>query len=335
MLKTLKDAPVSEKRVLLRADLDVPIKDGRVGEDYRLKALLPTLSYLLEKGAMVLVIGHASRPEGKPDPAFSLRPIASYLEELVGKKISFFETINSARQAVGSLGMLENLRFWPGEEKNDPAFAKELAALAELYVNESFAASHRDHASVVGIPKYLPTFAGLRLEEEVKELGVVLEKPDHPLVFVLGGAKTETKSPLVPAFAKISDEVLLGGLLMFDQNLKKIARVTFPVDAIETFDIGPESVKKFAEIIKNAGTVVWNGPMGKWEDSRYATGTRAIAEELATSSAKTIVGGGDTIAALSAFGLLEKMGYVSLGGGAMLEFLAGKELPGLSALGYH
>lgn len=334
MFKTLKDAPVSGKRVLLRADLDVPIKDGRVGEDYRLKALLPTLNYLLEKGAKVLIIGHAGRPEGKPNPVFSLRPVASCFEELVGKKVSFFETIDSARQSSDPLGMLENLRFWPEEEKNDPAFAKELVALADFYVNESFAASHRAHASVVGVSKYLPAFAGLRLEEEVMELGGVLEKPKRPLVFVLGGAKTETKSPLVPAFAKISDEVLLGGLLMFDQNLRKIARVTSPIDAVETFDIGPESVKKFAEIIKNAGTVVWNGPMGKWEDLRYAAGTRSIAEELATSSAKTIVGGGDTIAALSSFGLLKKMSYVSLGGGAMLEFLAGKELPGLKALGY-
>lgn len=335
MLKLLKDAPVSGKRVLLRADLDVPIENGRVGEDYRLKALQPTLSYLREKEAKVLIAGHAGRPGGKFDPAFSLRPVAAYLGELRGEKVSLLETTASARQFTGPLGMLENLRFWPGEEENDPAFAQELADLADLYVNESFAASHRAHASIVGVPQHLPAWAGLRLEREVAELGGVLKDPARPLVFVLGGAKTETKAPLVPAFARVADEVLLGGRLMFDRSLEKIDRVTFPIDALETFDIGPESVKKFAAVIKGAGTVVWNGPLGKWEDRRYAAGTRALAEELAKTSAKTIVGGGDTIAALSAFGLLEKMGYVSLGGGAMLEFLAGKELPGLAALGYH
>jgi len=230
--------------------------------------------------------------------------------------------------------VLENLRFWEGEEENDPKFAQELAELGDLYVNDSFAASHRAHASIAGVPQHLPAYAGLRLAEEVKELGGVLENPERPLVFILGGAKTETKAPLVSNFAEVADSVLLGGLLMFDQSLRKITRAVFPVDAVETFDIGPETEKKFTEIVKNAKTVVWNGPMGKWEDDKYAAGTRAVAKSLAEHPGKTIVGGGDTIAALSAFGLLEKMGYVSMGGGAMLEFLAGKELPGLKALGY-
>ena len=332
-MKILKEAELSGKRVLLRGDLDVPIKDGEVGEDYRIKALVPTLNYLLENRAQVLIIGHAGRPEGKLNPALSLKPIADWFSKELGEKVGFFEDLRIG-ESENRASVLENLRFWEGEEENDPKFAQELAELGDLYVNDSFAASHRAHASIAGVPQHLPAYAGLRLAEEVKELGGVLENPERPLVFILGGAKTETKAPLVSNFAEVADSVLLGGLLMFDQSLRKITRAVFPVDAVETFDIGPETEKKFTEIVKNAKTVVWNGPMGKWEDDKYAAGTRAVAKSLAEHPGKTIVGGGDTIAALSAFGLLEKMGYVSMGGGAMLEFLAGKELPGLKELGY-
>jgi len=332
-MKILKEAELSGKRVLLRGDLDVPIKDGEVGEDYRIKALVPTLNYLLENRAQVLIIGHAGRPEGKLNPALSLKPIADWFSKELREKVGFFEDLRIG-ELENRASVLENLRFWEGEEENDPKFAQELAELGDLYVNDSFAASHRAHASIAGVPQHLPAYAGLRLAEEVKELGGVLENPERPLVFILGGAKTETKAPLVSNFAEVADSVLLGGLLMFDQSLRKITRAVFPVDAVETFDIGPETEKKFTEIVKNAKTVVWNGPMGKWEDDKYAAGTRAVAKSLAEHPGKTIVGGGDTIAALSAFGLLEKMGYVSMGGGAMLEFLAGKELPGLKALGY-
>jgi phosphoglycerate kinase len=280
-----------------------------------------------------LIIGHAGRPEGKLNPALSLKPIADWFSKELGEKVGFFEDFRIG-ESENRASVLENLRFWEGEEENDPKFAQELAELGDLYVNDSFAASHRAHASIAGVPQHLPAYAGLRLAEEVKELGGVLENPERPLVFILGGAKTETKAPLVSNFAEVADSVLLGGLLMFDQSLRKITRAVFPVDAVETFDIGPETEKKFTEIVKNAKTVVWNGPMGKWEDDKYAAGTRAVAKSLAEHPGKTIVGGGDTIAALSAFGLLEKMGYVSMGGGAMLEFLAGKELPGLKALGY-
>ncbi|OGC38253.1 hypothetical protein A2155_02935 [candidate division WWE3 bacterium RBG_16_52_45] len=335
MLKILKEAEVAGNRVILRADLDVPLEDGKVGEDYRLKALLPTLSYLLERNAEIIIIGHLGRPDGKENPDFSLKPVSTRLSELLGKSIDFLPQITpNPSGLIPKLAMLDNLRFWEGEESNDPDFAKKLSSLGDIYVNDAFAASHRAHASIAGIPELLPSYAGLRLEEEISHLSGVIENPERPLVFILGGAKTETKAPLVPAFAKVADQVLIGGLLMFDHSLEKISRTVFPVDAVETFDVGPESVKKFTQIIKDAKTVVWNGPMGKWEDNRYELGTRAIAEVLAESPAKTIVGGGDTIAALSAFGLLEKMKYVSMGGGAMLEFLAGKKLPGLSALGY-
>ena len=335
MINSLKDVQLNGKRVILRADLDVPLENGKVGEDYRLKALLPTLNYLIDNGARVLIIGHAGRPEGKADPALSLRPVASYFEELLGKPVQFLETIQPINQSANQLLLLENLRFWPGEEANDLDFAKKLAELGDIYVNDAFAASHRAHASIAGISNYLPAYAGLRLEEEVKELGGVLENPARPLVFVLGGAKTETKAPLVSAFAEVADTVLLGGRLMFMPELKEIPKVVFPVDDLDTFDIGEKSIPLFTDSIKNAQTVVWNGPLGKWEDGRYVAGTRAVAEALANHPGKTVVGGGDTIAALSAFGLLEKMKYISMGGGAMLEFLAGQELPGLKALGYY
>jgi phosphoglycerate kinase len=333
-MKTLKEAELSGKRVLLRADLDVPLKEGQIGEDYRLKALLPTLNYLLkEKAAEIVIIGHLGRPNGKEDPTLSLKPVAVRLSELSGRGIDFLPQLPpNPSGLIPKLSMLENLRFWPGEEENDPKFSQKLAELGEVYVNDAFAASHRAHASIVGISK--PAYAGLRLEEEVKELRGVLENPARPLVFILGGAKTETKAPLIPEFAKVADTILIGGKLMFDPKLEKISRTVFPVDAVETFDIGPETGKKFSEIIKSAKTVVWNGPMGKWEEEKYELGTRRIAEALAETSAKTIVGGGDTIAALAAFDLLEKMKYVSMGGGAMLEFLAGQKLPGLTALDY-
>jgi len=334
MFKTIREADTKDKKVILRADLDVPVEDGKIGEDYRLKALLPTLKLLADNNAKVLIIGHLGRPGGKKDISLSLRPVAQYLEELLGKKVSFFEehkkvTFND------QLSMLENLRFWPGEERGDKVFAKELAGLGNIYINEAFAASHRTHTSVAGIPKYLPAFAGLRLEDEVLHLSGVIENPERPLVFILGGAKTETKAPLVADLAKVADKILLGGLLMFRQDLEGIEGVVFPVDAADAYDIGPKAIELFTAEVAKAKTIVWNGPLGRWEDRRYELATRRIAEALVEHPGKTIIGGGDTIAALSAFNLLKEMGYVSIGGGAMLEFLAGKILPGLKALGYY
>ncbi|MEX1061583.1 MAG: phosphoglycerate kinase [Patescibacteria group bacterium] len=320
------------KRVLLRGDLDIPLAGGNVGEDYRLKALIPTIKHLREKGARVLIIGHLGRPKGKKDPNLSLKPIADWFSKELNKEVKFFADF-PALNTQYEFALLENLRFWPGEEGNSPVFSKKLASLGDIYVNDAFGNSHRNHASMAGITKFLPSYAGIRLEEEVEELGNVLKDPARPLVLVLGGAKTETKMPLVPSFAKVADQVLLGGLLMFDHQLEGTSKVVFPVDAADAYDIGPKTIKLFTKIIKEAKTVVWNGPLGKWEDSRYELGTRAIAEELAIlKEAKTVVGGGDTIAALSSFGLLSEMDYVSLGGGAMLEFLAGKNLPGLASL---
>ncbi|KKW06057.1 MAG: phosphoglycerate kinase [candidate division CPR1 bacterium GW2011_GWC1_49_13] len=331
-LRSLTDLKnLAGKRILLQGDLDVPVSEGKIEEDYRLKALLPTLNFLLERKGRVLIIGKLGRPKGKKDPALSLQPVADWFSEKLGEKVEFISDLSG--NPSSRIALLENLRFWEGEERNDSEFAKQLASLGEIYVNDAFANSHRNHASIAGVPRLIPAYAGLQLEKEVQELGSVLVNPARPLVFVLGGAKTETKMPLVPSFAKIADQVLLGGLLMFDRELEGTPKVTFPVDATDAYDIGPETIRLFTKLIKEAQTVVWNGPVGKWEDNRYELGTRAIAEELALlKEVKTVVGGGDTIAALSSFGLLSEMDYVSLGGGAMLQFLAGKELPGLAAL---
>lgn len=333
MLKTIESANLPGKKVILRADLDVPIAGGKVKDDYRLRALLPTLKYLLERKAKVLVIGHIGRPKGKRDLQFSLKPVPTHLSKLLGEEITFVEDVSSGVRS--DLAMLENLRFWPGEEKNSNAFTKKLASLGDAFVNEAFAVSHREHASIVGLAKCLPSYIGFRFAQEIKELGNVLKNPERPLVFILGGAKTETKVPLVKDFAKVADRILLGGLLMFHNELEGIPKVLFPVDAVGAYDIGPKSVKLFLEEVRRARTIVWNGPLGKWEDEPYSKSTQMIASELAKADARTIVGGGDTIAALFAFGHLESMNYVSLGGGAMLEFLAGKKLPGLEALGYY
>ncbi|NIT03740.1 phosphoglycerate kinase [Candidatus Saccharibacteria bacterium] len=343
MVKTIKGVKPKGKRVVLRADLDVPLRQAQVklevGEDYRLKAFLPTLKLLLNGGAKVLITGHLGRPEGKVDPELSLKPVADWFSSKLGREVKFLSNY-SLLSSNYSLAMLENLRFWPGEEKNPSsssgqAFAKKLASLGDIYVNEAFAASHRPHASISALPKLLPSFAGLRLGEEVAHLSGVVKNPERPLVFILGGAKTETKAPLVAAFAKVADKVLLGGLLMFRQDLEGVEGVVFPTDAVDAYDIGPKSIKLFLSEAKKAKTLVWNGPLGKWEDKRYEFATRALAEALAAHPGKTVIGGGDTIAALSAFDLLGEMDYVSLGGGAMLEFLAGKKLPGLEALGYY
>ena len=333
-MQSLKESgDLNGRRVLLRGDLDVPVVNGKVGEDYRLKALLPTLKYLLQKKAAVLILGHAGRPKGRKDVSLSLRPVVHWFSQELKEELSFLEDFPTGESSRPALAVLENLRFWPGEEGNDPDFAKKLAGLGDLFINDAFANSHRNHASMVLLPKLLPSYAGFQLEREVKELGSVLENPARPLVFILGGAKTETKVPLVAEFAKISDQVLIGGLLMFDRDLEGTPKVVFPVDAADAYDIGPQTIGLFTKIIKDAKTIVWNGPVGKWEDNRYELGTRAIAEELALlDGSKVIVGGGDTIAALSAFGLLGKMGYVSLGGGAMLEFLSAKSLPGIRAI---
>ena len=313
-MKSVKEADVTGKKVLLRADLDGPVEVG-------LEETLPTIKFLIEKNAKVILAGHLGRPEGKVVEKLRLDPVAEKLREYLPATHK-------------DVLLLENLRFHPGETGNDPDFAKELASLADLFVNDCFAASHREHASIVGVPQLLPSYAGLQLVEETTILCSVVKNPKRPLLIIVGGAKAETKAPLVRKLSKIADKALLGGTLMFEQSLEGIPNVIFPIDTVGIEDIGPETIKMFVDEIKKAKTVIWNGPMGIIDTKEFKAGTRAIAEALAESKAHTVVGGGDTVAALTRFGLRDKMDFVSTGGGAMLQFLAEGTLPGLEVLGW-
>ena len=314
ILPTLKDFDFKGKKVLVRCDFD----GGRLEEN------LPTIKYLLNRRAKkVILISHLGRPAGKIVEELRIALVEKRFRQLLdSEKIVFWE----------------NIRFDKREENNDEGFAKELASLGDFYVNEAFAVSHREHVSIVGIPKFLPHCAGLHFASEVESLSKVLENPKKPVVFVIGGAKPETKLPLVADFAKIADWILVGGTLVQksnikDQNLNQNLKTILFADLTEDgFDIDEESIKKFVDIIKSAGTVVWNGPMGRYEGKEGEEGTRRVGEAVANATAFKVVGGGDTIAALTKFGLLDKMDYVSTGGGAMLEFLAKGNLPGIEVL---
>ena len=337
-LPKLNNLDFKRKTVLVRLDLDIPAED-----DFRLKAELPTIEFLLNQKAKIILMGHLGRPEGRVVEKLSLKPIALRIGKLLDLKFKIENLKNTFKiedfLAFGlseKLLLLENLRFYPGEEENDLNFAKKLAKLGDFYVNEAFAASHREHASIVGIPKFLPHCAGFHFAKEVENLSKVLENPQKPVVFVIGGAKQETKLPLVAEFAKKTDRVLVGGLLPTSSKFKvqssKFKNIIWGKLTKDGLDIDENSIKKFKDIIKAAGTIVWNGPMGKFEVLEGIRGTRETAEAIAESLAFKVVGGGDTIAALNKFGLLSKMDFVSTGGGAMLEFLAKGNLPGIQAI---
>lgn len=342
------------KKVLVRCDLDVPLKNGVVADDARLRECLPTINYLLGQGVeKVVLMGHLGRPlrqvytgrgqdaqsklGGKVVEEFSLKPVADKLRDLLGlEKLGEFGD-SGGFEIAKNIFLLENLRFDPREESNDEGFAKELAGLGDFYVNEAFAVSHREHASIVGVPKFLPHCAGIHFASEVENLSKVLENPKKPVVFVIGGAKPETKLPYIADFARVADWVLVGGLLVRDRerdrDRDRVRDNIIYADLIGNgLDISQESIRQFEEIIKSAGTVVWNGPLGKYEDEKWEAGTKRIGESIANSTAFKVAGGGDTIAALKKFGLLDKIDYVSTGGGAMLEFLAKGILPGIEAL---
>jgi len=337
-LPKLQDFNFKGKKTLVRLDLDIPAED-----DFRLKAELPTIRFLSNQEAKMILMGHFGRPEGRVVEKLSLKPIALKIAKLLNLKFKIENLKNTfkiddflAFSLSEKLLFLENLRFYPGEEKNDLNFAQKLAKLGDFYVNEAFATSHREHASIVGIPKFLPHCAGFNFTKEVENLSKVLENPQKPVVFVIGGAKPETKLPLVTEFAKKTDWVLVGGLLptcsKFKIQSSKFKNIIWGELNKEGLDIDEKSIKKFKDIIKTAGTIVWNGPMGKFEEKKWEEGTRKVAEAIAQSSAFKVVGGGDTIAALNRFNLFSKIDFVSLGGGAMLEYLAKGNLPGIQAI---
>jgi phosphoglycerate kinase len=340
--RSVRDADVAGKRVLVRADLNVPLEDGRVADDTRVRAALPTLELLLERGAEeVAVCSHLGRPKG-PDPAFSMRPVEERLRELVADE----------RMVV-----LENTRFDPRESENDESFARELADDRDLYVNDAFGSAHRTHASTVGVAEVLPTYAGLLLERELEELGKLLGDVERPFVLVSGGAKVEDKLGVLQNLGGRSDEVLIGGKMAEEVREKNpfefeivlptdvVAAAAFEPDA-ETrvvpyeelpdgwlgLDIGPETRRAFGQRIGRARTVFWNGPMGVFEWPRFADGTKAVAEAVAGVDGFTVVGGADSVRALHEAGLADRISWVSTGGGAALELLEGKELPGVAAI---
>lgn len=343
-MKIVQDAEVRGKKVFLRADLDVPIKDGQIKDETRLKAWFGTLEYLLKNQAIVTVAGHLGRPSGV-DQKLSLQPIVIWLGKALelhnDPKEVLLEDYRGWKLA-DNLFVLENLRFYKQEEENDEEFAKKLAKLADIYVNDAFASTHRDHASIALITKYLPSFAGFRLQKEVEELSRVLDAPKRPLTIIIGGAKIETKLPLVEKMHRFADFVLVGGEIA--ENTKVLLKVQHErisdkksallvADLTENSkDITDKSAENFVQISKSSNTIVWNGPLGLVEEDENAKGTKILAQELSKLSCNRIVGGGDTIAFLEKDGLLDKFSFVSMGGGAMLEFLAGEKLPGLEAL---
>ncbi|MGH3094059.1 MAG: phosphoglycerate kinase [Gaiellaceae bacterium] len=339
--RSVRDADVAGRRVLVRVDFNVPLEDGRVADDTRIRAALPTLELLLERGADELVLcSHLGRPKGE-DPSFSLKPVSERLREFLPDE---------------RVRLLENTRFHPGETKNDPELARELAEQGDLYVNDAFGSAHRAHASTEGVAHLLPAYAGLLLERELQELGALLGRPERPFAAVLGGAKVEDKIGVLRSLGEQADVVLVGGKMAAElASRSPLEKTILPTDVVaaETFkpdagsrvvaadavpdgwlalDIGPETRETFAERIDEAGTVFWNGPMGVFEWERFAAGTKAVAEAVAAADAHTVVGGGDSVRAIEELGLAERIDWVSTGGGASLELLEGKDLPGVAAI---
>jgi len=387
---SIRDLELHGKRVFLRVDFNVPIERGEVVEAWRIEAALPTIRYALERGARVILASHLGRPKGRRDPKYSLQPVARKLSELLGQEVPLAPDCIGAevvalvdRLTDGSALLLENLRFHPGEEKNDPEFARQLALLADLYVNDAFGAAHRAHASTEGITRFVPrAAAGFLMERELEYLGRLLTQPEHPFVVVLGGAKVADKILVIENLLTRADAVLIGGAMAYtflraqgedvgasrvESDQLELARklmteagarsVAFllPVDHVvleriegetttrvvrtEEFpdgaigmDIGPETIRLFASRIKGARTVFWNGPVGVFEQPPFDQGTLAIAQALAECPGVTVVGGGDSLAAIRRSGVAERITHLSTGGGATLEFLAGIELPGVRAL---
>jgi phosphoglycerate kinase len=390
MKQTIKDVPIRGKRVLIRVDFNVPLDEaaGRITDDTRLRESLPTIQYALAQGASVVLMSHLGRPKGRT-PALSLRPVAVRLGELLGRPVQFLEdcvgpAVSASVQALGrgEVALLENLRFHPHEEANDPAFATSLATLGDLYVNDAFGSAHRAHASTEGVAHHLPAVAGLLMGKEIRYLGLALAKPERPYVAILGGAKVSDKIGVVTSLLGKVDRLLIGGGMSYTflkaqglavgssklepdkvelagQLLATAAqrRVLFllPSDHVITTsldpgtpvktvpvgqipdgwmgaDIGPQTVAAFLEAVKDAKTVVWNGPVGVFEQERFREGSRRIAQALAALKGTTIIGGGDSAACVQQLGLADHMSHISTGGGASLEFLEGKTLPGIAAL---
>jgi phosphoglycerate kinase len=343
-MKYLKDIDFKNKRVLLRTDFNVPLENGKVKDDWKIQISLPTIRYILKQPkSKIVIISHLGRPEGKIDPEFSLRPVAKKLGEIIDRKIVFIEDMlnGEGNNIIRSLGegeiaLAENIRFYPEEEKDDENFAINLCHHFGVYVNDAFSVSHRAHATFTQIPRFKPSCAGLLMEKEIDELSKALKPPKGPSIAVIGGAKIETKLPLIESLAGIYDVVLVGGRVAVEAQEKKIAlkqNVVLPDDYIDgTLDIGPKTTEKYKMAISAASFLVWNGPMGKFEDEKYRKGTEEIYAAIIGSDAYKIAGGGESVEYINSQNGADKFDFISSGGGAMLEFLSGKKLPGIVAL---
>jgi phosphoglycerate kinase len=386
---TIRDIDVAGKRVLVRVDFNVPMEAGRIVDDSRIRAAIPTIKDLVERSARVILMTHLGRPDGQVDEAYRTSPLAERLSQLMERPVRHLDdsigpTVEAAVGAMqdGEIVMLENVRFHPGETKNDPAFAKQLAALGELYVDDAFGAAHRAHASTVGIARNLPAVAGLLMEREITTLGRIMVDPPHPLVAIIGGSKISTKIGVLRSLLQRVDRLCIGGAMactffkakglemgrsLVEDDQLDVARslltspalgsgtLVLPLDAViaaearpgvkvetvaidaippdmKVLDVGPMTVERFLQTSDGAHAVVWNGPLGVYEVPPFDRGTDALAEGLAGSDAETIIGGGDLVAALQKQHLADRMSFVSTGGGATLEFLEGKILPGIAVL---
>lgn len=388
-LNTILECDFSNKKALVRVDFNVPIKDGVVTDDTRIKAALPTLTYLLDKGAAVIVMSHFGRPKGKKNPEFSMAPIAKRFSELLAKEVLLAPDVigpevemQVSKLKAGDVLLLENVRFYAEEEKNDPEFAKSLASFGDVYVNDAFGTAHRAHASTEGVAHYLPSYAGFLIEKEVKFMAPLLDSPEKPFVAIIGGSKVSSKISVLESLVRTCDTIVIGGGMAYtflsvqgysigkslvEEEYKDVAAsflakakekgvsVILPVDhlcgaqfkedteavAIDTtdipadligMDIGKNTIALIVDALKSAKSVVWNGPIGVFEFDAFAEGTLTVAKALSESDAITVVGGGDSVAAINKFNLADKISHVSTGGGASLEFLEGKVLPGIKAL---
>src|SRR5512142_2151670 len=384
--KTVKDIDIKGKRVLMRVDFNVPMQDGKVTDDKRIKASLPTIQYVLDQGASLILMSHLGRPKGGPSPEFSLKAAAETLSNLLGRPVKMApDTVGPEVEKMakelkpGEVLLLENTRFYKGEEKNDLELAKQMASLADVYVNDAFGSAHRAHASTEGIARYLPAVSGFLMEQELEYLGRAVSNPEHPYIAILGGAKISDKINVVETLASKCDKLIIGGgmantflaakgLNMQDSLVEKESletaknllaklgdKLILPGDAViadkfdaeanskvvdvdkipagwRMLDVGPKTLELYKKTLSGAKLIVWNGPVGVFEMPKFAEGTFALAKMLADSGATTVIGGGDSASAVKKAGVAKQMTHVSTGGGASLEFLEGKELPGVAAL---
>lgn len=391
MKKTVRDIDVKGKRVLVRCDFNVPMEDGKITDDVRIRAALPTINYLIENGARVILMSHMGRPKGEPKPEYTLAPVAERLGTLIGKDVKFIKADAVVNENVietalnlndGEVQLLENTRYRKEETKNERVFTEELAKLGEIFVNDAFGTAHRAHCSTAGLAEFLPAVSGFLIEKEVKYLGNAVETPTRPLLAIMGGAKVSDKILLIENLLTKVDSLIVGGGMAYtflkskgyeigtslldvesvdlakslmEKAEKMGVSMLIPIDTVCAkefdnnserkvvkaneipsdmmgMDIGPETVELFKTEIAKAKTIVWNGPVGVFEMSNFEDGTRGIAEALAVSDAITIIGGGDSAAAVEKFGLVKEMSHISTGGGASMEYLEGKELPGIAVL---